>query len=304
MRPRILLAIHRPDWAFANIARQLERNLSGEFRFTIAPYETVTGGTYDAVVCFWWPTVPTLRARVPARRYVLALYDEYYWRPTSRIPPLMPPALAAADLIGCGNEGFLDLLRSRFPGQVPPTYVIEDGVDTDLFRPKPMPAEFAVGWTGNSGATAATSGGDERKGYRFIAEACELAGVPLRKVDIAVEIPKSHEEMADWYGGISVYVNAADSEGAPNTIFEAAATGRPAITTRVGMAQRLVLDGGTGFFLEERSSAAIAAAIRRAQAMGPAGLETMGRLARLSAEAHDWRYKARYWRTLLAAATH
>ena len=119
-----------------------------------------------------------------------------------------------------------------------------------------------------------------------------------------MEIPKSHEEMADWYGGISVYVNAADSEGTPNTIFEAAATGRPAITTRVGMAQRLVLDGVTGFFLEERSSAAIAAAIRRAQAMGPAGLETMGRLARLSAEAHDWRYKARYWRTLLAAATH
>ena len=68
-----------------------------------------------------------------------------------------------------------------------------------------------------STATAATSGGDERKGYRFIAEACELAGVPLRKVDIAVEIPKSHEEMADWYGGISVYVNAADSEGGIQT---------------------------------------------------------------------------------------
>ena len=38
MKPRVLLAIDRPGWAFDNIAQALVRHLSDEFAFTVTPY--------------------------------------------------------------------------------------------------------------------------------------------------------------------------------------------------------------------------------------------------------------------------
>ena len=52
------------------------------------------------------------------------------------------------------------------------------------------------------------------------------------------------------YAASDVIVLTSDNEGMPVSLIEAASVGTPAVTTRVGSAPEVVLDGVTGFVTE------------------------------------------------------
>jgi glycosyltransferase involved in cell wall biosynthesis len=68
----------------------------------------------------------------------------------------------------------------------------------------------------------------------------------------------------------SLVQNDGDTEGLPNTLQEAAATGVTMVGTRVAGVPELVEDGASGFLAEPGSAPSLAAALLRAMSAGRA----------------------------------
>ena len=111
--------------------------------------------------------------------------------------------------------------------------------------------------------------------------------------NVSDEILPSYYKTADVFCAPSL---CGESFGV--TLLEAMACGRPVITTDVGLIRRIVAHGVNGYIVE-RSVDAIADAIEKVRELD---IEAMGRLARVSAEAHDWSRKMETWRSCLRAA--
>ena len=61
---------------------------------------------------------------------------------------------------------------------------------------------------------------------------------------------KIHSEMPAYYNSINFYLNTSFHEGTPNPALEAAASGIPVITTKVGNMPELIDDNKNGYFIE------------------------------------------------------
>jgi glycosyltransferase involved in cell wall biosynthesis len=70
------------------------------------------------------------------------------------------------------------------------------------------------------------------------------------------------------------------------------------ITTDVGLARRIVMDGLNGYVVPRD----VGAFVHALWAMQRADLRRMAHHARIAAEAHAWRYKLPAWRAAIRAA--
>lgn len=59
-----------------------------------------------------------------------------------------------------------------------------------------------------------------------------------------------HDAMPDFYAGLDAFALPSISEGCPNVLMEAMATGVPSVATRVGANERLVEDGVSGLLVD------------------------------------------------------
>jgi len=73
-------------------------------------------------------------------------------------------------------------------------------------------------------------------------------------------------------------------EGFPNAVLEAMASGIPVVATPVGDVPAMVEDGRTGLLVPQRDAGALAAALRRLEALGEAGRQELGRRGRSRVE--------------------
>jgi hypothetical protein len=291
MKPKVYLAIDRPGWAFDHIAQQVKSRLSNEFDFCIIPYQSLTTGEADILVSFWWPPAPILRANVKAKANVVCVYDEFSWRTPSAMQQFELVARQAT-VLAVANKRLIKYLEHTAPSR---TMLIEDGVDCQMFAPSRLPVEFTAGWTGNTEGLKRVNGPDI-KGINIITEACKRAGVRLVKADASSHY-RSHDEMPEWYRGISVYLCASLAEGTPNPVLEAMACGRPVISTDVGLVPQLV-NAENGIIVEREIDAFVAAL----NSIKDRNLADMGAEARKSVEPWDWAIKIEAWRDCLRTA--
>jgi glycosyltransferase involved in cell wall biosynthesis len=91
-------------------------------------------------------------------------------------------------------------------------------------------------------------------------------------------------DVENVYAASDVVVLTSDNEGMPVSLIEAATVGTPAVTTDVGSAREVVIDGRTGY-VTSRAVADIAGAVERLLG-DPATRESMGRAAVEHARAH------------------
>ena len=96
----------------------------------------------------------------------------------------------------------------------------------------------------------------------------------------AVSFAGWREDVDDWYAASDVVVSTSDNEGSPLALIEAAATGRPAVATRVGGVGDIVDDGVTGLLFEREDIDGMAAGLVRL-ARTASDRDRMGEAARL-----------------------
>ena len=92
-----------------------------------------------------------------------------------------------------------------------------------------------------------------------------VAEAQVREADLtgAVTFLGWRGDTTDWYGAADIVALSSDNEGTPVTLIEAAAAGRPVVSTAVGGVPDVVADGVTGLLVPVEDEAAFAAALLR-----------------------------------------
>jgi glycosyltransferase involved in cell wall biosynthesis len=127
----------------------------------------------------------------------------------------------------------------------------------------------------------------------YVRRELERLGVPYRHV-----LAGSRSELARAYHAVDVCLVTSRQEGGPKSVLEAMATGVPLVSTRVGQATELVVDGENGLLADVDDVDALVAATGRvyADAELTANLRTAGRA---TAEAHAEERLDPLWAQLL-----
>jgi glycosyltransferase involved in cell wall biosynthesis len=98
-------------------------------------------------------------------------------------------------------------------------------------------------------------------------------------------LARSRGELARAYHALDTYVVASRQEGGPKAALESMAAGVPLVTTRVGQARELVVEGRNGLLCDVADVEALAGAVMRLAEDG-ALRETLRVAGRLTAEEH------------------
>jgi glycosyltransferase involved in cell wall biosynthesis len=108
----------------------------------------------------------------------------------------------------------------------------------------------------------------------------ERLGVPHRHL-----VARSRDELAHAYHDVDVCLVTSRQEGGPKAVLESMATGVALVTTRVGQATELVVDGENGLLAEVDDVEALVAAVERVHD-DPALRARLRASGRETAEAH------------------
>ncbi|MBI3090367.1 MAG: glycosyltransferase family 4 protein [Candidatus Tectomicrobia bacterium] len=280
---RVLLILDRPGWAFDAIAKALLGNPVGdEVEFGVAYLKDTTrplaevSRDYDAYFAMHWSLLADLdppwylrrfRSRKPSTvthlrerfsflepsRTITGIHGHHDWDerrtdPGSYVPPPAPLVefLARYRGVNAVSQRLAQLFREAGLDGVAYT---PNGVDHKAFT--------SVEPLSSSGPLRVCYAGTKKRDWKEgISEFIE----PLRQVswlDVRIAMPEEgcyvpHEKMPRFYNASDVYVCASRSEGFSLAVLEAAACGRPIVTTPVGGCEELIQDGVNGFFIERR----------------------------------------------------
>jgi glycosyltransferase involved in cell wall biosynthesis len=127
----------------------------------------------------------------------------------------------------------------------------------------------------------------------YVRRELDRRGIPHRHMRLG-----SRDELARAYGMVDVCLVCSRQEGGPKAVLEAMASGVPLVSTRVGQATELVVDGENALLADVDDVDALAAAVMRVQedAELRARLRTAGRI---TAEAHAEERLDPLWADLL-----
>ncbi len=152
-------------------------------------------------------------------------------------------------------------LQTIWQAARPETAYLCVGVEASIFYPvarKPQhrgARPLRIGWVGNPGKPY--------KRFELVEAASDLPGVELclaawssgwGKPQTAV--PRTLEQMGDFYRGIDVLLCMSDHEGLPTPAVEATACAVPIVSVDVGIIRDLVDDSVTGFVVEQDAEVA------------------------------------------------
>lgn len=132
------------------------------------------------------------------------------------------------------------------------TYLIPNGLDTDIWRPDPCRVwrrdRPVVGFVGNISTPQKAA----YKGFDLVRRACAELDLPF-KTALYKDAQIPHERMkADFWDRIDLFVLPTNGEGCSNSIMEALACGVPVITTRrAGYHGEMLTDGHDVVFTEK-----------------------------------------------------
>lgn len=273
-KPRILLVTDRPGWAFDFIADELIQFASHRYDFEKIPKAEFDpkrhGRGFDAYYFFWWgPGSWQLarKARIPRARTMSVVSSFNSWQKLGWDAKRLGKELRHWSAVGVISRELEEVIQHDHPR----IRLTRHGIDPERFREQqPIPrereaGELIVGWAGSLKYA-------ELKGLTGILEPA-VEKVPGARLELAVGDGGEHPnakaypqaQMHEFYNAIDVYVCASSNEGAPLTVLEAGACGRPVISTRVGIVPELIREGVSGLVVE-RTVEAVAEALRELQA--------------------------------------
>ncbi|MBU5643081.1 glycosyltransferase [Citrobacter sp. S46_ASV_140] len=297
-KPKIALIIDAENWAFANIANQLKKNLSSYYEFMIIPTQLISNLHHilmmtegcDLVHFFWREFIRaqnnsyyTLYNKeigindiefderfIKGRKFTTTIYDHLFLSPDEILErqsfynnKIVAYSVCSSKLFKIYND------ITCYPS---PKIITEDGVDLTLFKPVNLARfkniqdrELVVGWAGNSKWAGDI---EDFKGFHSILkpaiEELQMEGLNIR-LELADRqngfIP--HAEMVNYYARIDLYVCPSKIEGTPNPVLESMACGVPVISTDVGVVSDAFGPLQKEWLLAERSQKALKEKLRK-----------------------------------------
>ncbi|WP_087067832.1 methyltransferase domain-containing protein [Cyanobium sp. NIES-981] len=339
-KPKIALIADRPGWAFDNIAKNIQRhsgnNCSVDIHYLInypsyaAMYREFFGDVlhYDLFHFFWRPSLFALFE--PENLYAAAqdlpdkdrdfflwntamatkttsVYDHLFLRDDPQ-DTTMRSFMPLADSYSTCSQKLADIYAS-VDFISPPSQVITDGIDLQIFKPHRIERlqedgskrEVVIGWAGNSNWRGPNNEHeqDDHKGLRSViipaVERLRQEGVSARGQYQDREVNWiEHHLMPDYYGQIDIYVNASLHEGTPNPVLEAMASGLPVLTTDVGVVRELFGPLQSRYIVQDRNSPEFYAKLKEL-ATSPELRSQLSAENLQSIQPWSWNVKARDW---------
>lgn len=287
-KKKIALIVDADNWAYANIAKNIKKNIEQFYDIKIIPshyFEDQIGKVlvlaqdFDLIHFFWRGILLKLDYE-EFNNYVesLGLSLEVFKKrfiSNKIITTAVYDHLYIDDINLCNTKNILSKCHNYYVSskklkkiynelniKKKPSCVITDGVDLEEFFPMNLERfnflekrKIVVGWVGNS---AWQNNLEDIKGVNTI---IKPAIDELVKEGYNIEpyfadkqermIP--HSEMVNYYSKIDIYVCASKSEGTPNPVLESMACGVPIISTNVGIVSEAFGKKQKEFILEERS---------------------------------------------------
>ena len=256
------------------------------------------------------PVITTLRGSDVARA-------EHSWLDRA----ILALAVRTSVTVICVSEAMAERARRQFPHRAADIHACLNGVDEAFFRIVRAPSD------GNTLRVLAVGNLIRLKGFDVLIEAVARArcreqvqvcivgdGVEenaLRALAVARGVSASFEfagrlpvaDMPERFAGADVFVLSSHSEGRPNVVVEALASGLPVIATDLEGVRGMVVDGDTGWLIPSGDADRLAAALDQADA-DRAELCRRGERAREIANTQlgTWAETAQAYDTLFRAA--
>lgn len=213
-----------------------------------------------------------------------------------------------------------DLTRQSFLRDYPVT-VIPNGIDLDCFQPRSDASTMKLPAGKSFLILGVANVWTRRKGLQFFLELSSLlgpedlivlVGLPRRQAArlpaniLSIERTDSALALAALYSQADVFVNPTLEDNFPTTNLEALACGTPVITFRTGGSVESVVDGQTGYVVEQGDVLSLLAQVQMVKHLGKACFSATCRQRALDLYDRDrnyQRYIALYESILAPACT-
>ena len=242
----------------------------------------------DVIVASYWRAVLWMAAMPPQKGRKVHLVQDY--EPTlCESRSQFDAAIDSPTAKLCVSTWIADQIAAR-PAAARPR-VVPNGVDTDLFRPGVAragpPHRFGLAYSSAPNKRAGLAVDALRLCEGVEGTAFGVASVPPQHADAfaRVQVAPSQADIVACYARCRGWLFPSAKEGFGLPILEALACGTPVVATRAGAAPDLIEDGVNGYLVEPTPEA-MAAAIRRLNAMPEASWRAMSAAARATAERH------------------
>lgn len=251
MNRKVLVVADTNWWVFDKIYRGIKDNLS---HWTVDVCYTKNGGVINhigyPIVLFLCDYQYQLIAKnnIPREKLILAIRSNVrheFYKESSNL-------VNAARIIAVSNQKLYD----RFIKMHPNVVLLPGGVDTDkfYFLSQKMGKPIRVGWAGSS-----RNFGVEFRGLHIIKKACEQLGFVFNPA-IREEGMRNEDGMVKYYHDeIDIYVDMSAGAGRQNGLLEAGSCGLPVISSNVGIAESLIINGQNGFICERKVGCLVSA---------------------------------------------
>lgn len=251
VKSKILIACDYPGWAYDNVSRSIIQSLGDTYNFSkifTKDLPIINHHDFDVVYCMWWRTDFLERNVVPREKLCIQVASFWSWQNKFITPleELVEKYLNRACCVSVNCPGLYSLINPLHKR----VFLNPSGVDTQLFsfsgpRIENDENRLVVGWVGSS-----STHGDNKGLFDIIYPACQSEdGIELKIVSKEEDwLP--HDMMPSFYREIDVYLCASKTEGTPNPVLEAAASGKAVISTPVGIVPMLINDGYNGLIVD------------------------------------------------------
>jgi glycosyltransferase involved in cell wall biosynthesis len=129
----------------------------------------------------------------------------------------------------------------------------------------------------------------------YVRGGLDRLGIPYRHAS-----PAGREQLAAAYAALDAYLVASRDEGGPKAVLEAMASGVPLVSTAVGQAADLVVDGENGFLADVEDADGLAARLQRVAEAPEEERSRLVRAGRATAERTSYEALRPRWRELLS----
>ena len=293
---RALLIADSPGWAYDIEAQSIARHANSMGWEAEVAYvkdlrrkdDKTNLSDFDAIFWLFWYHAISLGPRIKGFEYAksaVLVSSHVGWEKRGISREELIETLRLFPAVGAASEKLLREIDIEDAIQIP------HGVDRKRFRFRRMKSSslLTLMWVGNPDI----SHHGDLKGFNSIIRPV-VSTFPDDRVRMITATPKNlvpYEEMPNFYSKGDILVVTSESEGNPMPVIESMHSGRPVISTDVGIVPEIVNHGRNGWIIE-RNRSSLRAAIEDALA-SRSRLSRMGILSKISVFRRTSKRKAR-----------